>query len=60
MRDINQEIYIEKGYKNRRDYLLHLAIDNGVPYDVVRALANKLGAEHDFDALVKKLEELGE
>ena len=49
-------IYQQRGFKNRTEYLMHLARDYGVPYDVVRNLANYLGKDKDFDELVDKLE----
>ena len=49
-------IYQQHGFKNRTEYLMHLARDYGVPYDVVRNLANYLGRDKDFDELVDKLE----
>lgn len=54
---MSEIIYRQRGFKNRRDYLMHLARDYGIPYDVVRNLANYLGSAEDFDKLVKTLEE---
>ena len=49
-------IYQQRGFKNRTEYLMRLARDYGVPYDVVRNLANYLGSSEDFDKLVDMLE----
>lgn len=51
------DIYIEMGYKDRIDYLKCLADDYGVPYSVVRTLADLLGENEDFDGLVTSLED---
>jgi len=51
------DIYIERGYKSRIDYLKCLADDYGVPYQTVRALAGMLGENEDFDGLVTSLED---
>lgn len=53
---MSEIIYQQHGFKNRTEYLMHLARDYGVPYDVVRNLANYLGRDKDFDELVDKLE----
>lgn len=50
-------IYVEMGYKNRTDYLKNLAEDYGVPYHIVRTLAESLGENEDFDGLVTYLED---
>lgn len=54
---MSEIIYQQHGFKNRTEYLMHLARDYGVPYDVVRNLANYLGSNEDFDKLVKTLED---
>lgn len=53
---MSEIIYQQCGFKNRTEYLMHLARDYGVPYDVVRNLANYLGSSEDFDKLVDTLE----
>lgn len=53
---MSEIIYQQRGFKNRTEYLMHLAHDYGVPYDVVRNLANYLGSSEDFDKLVDTLE----
>jgi hypothetical protein len=49
---IDPKVYVEQGYKNRRDYLESLSIDYDVPLDVVLSLAHLLGPNEDFDGLV--------
>ena len=53
-------IYIENGYKNRRDYLENLALDMGIERSVVFSLASLLGSVEDFDGLVSSLEDYSE
>lgn len=53
-------IYVQKGYKNRRDYLKSLAEDYGVSYLMVFSLANMLGENEDFDGLISELEDMDE
>ena len=48
-------VYIEQGYKGRRDYLESLADDLGIPQDVVFTMAALLGPNEDFDGLVTEL-----
>lgn len=50
-------IYVEHGYKNRRDYLESLAEEYGVPLQVVMVLASTLGPNEDFDGLINELED---
>jgi len=50
-------VYIENGYKSRRDYLQCLADDNGLDFEVVESMASVLGASEDFDGLVTALED---
>lgn len=52
-----QDVYRENGYTDRDDYLNSLAEDYGLPEDVVRALADVLGPDEDFDGLVSNLED---
>ena len=52
--------YEEKGYDNRADYLRGLASIYGIDEDVVFNLADSLGKDEDFDALVSTLEEFSE
>lgn len=53
---MSEIIYQQRGFKNRTEYLMRLARDYGIPYDVVRNLANYLGSSEDFDKLVDMLE----
>jgi len=53
-------IYIENGYKNRRDYLENLALDMGLDREIVFSLASLLGSVEDFDGLVSSLEDYSE
>lgn len=60
-------IYQENGYNNRRDYLISVADDFGVPQDHVFSIASLLGSSEDFDGLISmvsdladRLDELGE
>lgn len=54
---MDQNIYIEHGYKSRAHYLQQLAEDYGVDYNTVVATAGILGPEEDFDALVTWIED---
>ena len=50
-------IYIQEGYKSRRDYLDTLATDFGLDRSTVYALAGILGPNEDFDGLICALED---
>lgn len=50
-------IYQENGYKDRQDYLECIALDYGVPLEVVISLAEVLGENEDWDGLVLALED---
>ena len=52
-----RNIYREKGYKNRAEYLSSLAKEYGVDISVVATAATALGPEEDFDALPIEIEE---
>ena len=52
-----QNIYQENGYKDRQDYLECIALDYGVPLEVVISLAEVLGENEDWDGLVLALED---
>ncbi len=45
-------IYIENGFKDRRDYFRHLADEHGISIQAVYILSDILGTEEDFDGLV--------
>ena len=51
-------VYMRKGYKNRKDYLNSLAVDYGVDRITVYSLANMLGETEDFDGLIAELEDI--
>lgn len=55
-----ENLYIENGYKNRRDYLENLALDLGIDQKIVFTLASLLGSIEDFDGLVSSLEDYSE
>lgn len=50
-------IYQEKGFKDRDDYLEYLADEYEVEFEYVYELAEFLGPNEDFDGLVNELEE---
>lgn len=50
-------VYIEEGYKNRRDYLKTLSEELDVPFEVVMSISGMLGPEEDFDGLISSLED---
>jgi hypothetical protein len=56
----NQEIYLEHGVESRAEYLAMLADDYCVSLSTVRAIADMLGPNEDFDGLVTALEDMGE
>lgn len=50
-------IYTDNGFANRAAYLRDLADTTGVPLATVRALADVLGPNEDFDGLVTECED---
>lgn len=56
---MSDDIYQANGYEDREDYLSCLAEDYGVDLDTVKALADLLGPNEDFDGLVTQLEDMG-
>ncbi len=52
-----KNIYEEKGYTDREDYLNNLADTYGVDFQVVKVLADTLGEIEDFDGLVNMVED---
>jgi hypothetical protein len=50
-------IYTERGYRNRADYLANLADEYGADLGAVLALADMLGPNEDFDGLVTSIED---
>lgn len=51
-------IYQERGYKDRKDYLTNLADEYGVDEYIVFSLADMLGEAEDFDGLINELEDI--
>jgi hypothetical protein len=51
-------IYVENGYKNRKDYLNCLAEDFGLNKQQVYMVAFMLGEWEDFDGLISTLEDM--
>ena len=51
-------IYQERGFKSRTEYLEFLVEEYDVPLDVVMLLADTLGPEEDFDALLTSLDDV--
>lgn len=52
-----RNIYNEKGYATRKDYLESIADEYGVDKDVVFAFAELLGPSEDFDGLIVMIED---
>lgn len=52
------DIYKQKGYADRYDYLSCMAEEHDVPMDAVEALADLLGPDEDFDGLINALQDL--
>lgn len=52
------DIYKEKGYENRDEYLVFLADEYEVDIRIVYMLAEELGETEDFDGLVNTLEDM--
>ena len=55
---LNESVYTENGFANRKEYLNSLADDFGVDIQTVYDLASILGPDEDFDALVSELEDV--
>lgn len=55
---VRSNIYVDKGFKNRREYLEHLADDYNVEKLDVFAIAEILGPSEDFDRLLTSLEDI--
>ena len=51
-------IYVENGYKDRRDYLNSLAEEYNIDPSMVFAAADLLGESEDFDGLISTLEDM--
>ncbi len=54
------DVYQENGYESREDYLNSLADEYDCPIETVRALADVLGTEEDFDGLVSSMRDYEE
>lgn len=54
-----QLMYRACGAETRDDYLRLLATDNGLPMETVQRLAERLGEQEDFGALVCRCEMAG-
>lgn len=52
------DVYRQKGYKDRYDYIESLADEYGVSKMVVYSLADMLGPSEDFDGLINALEDI--
>lgn len=50
-------LYQQKGFTSRRDYLECIAYDYGFDISVVFALASVLGSNEDFDGLLSALDD---
>lgn len=54
---IYEDVYTDHGYANRKEYLLSLCDEYGVPEDIVFATASLLGRTEDFDGLVTMIQD---
>lgn len=54
----NSNVYKQKGYKGRYEYLESLADEYGVSKMIVYSLADMLGPSEDFDGLINALEDI--
>lgn len=52
------DVYRQKGYKDRYNYIESLADEYGVSKMVVYSLADMLGPSEDFDGLINALEDM--
>ena len=57
---MEKNIYHERGYKDRKDYLNSLAEEFDIDRSIVYAAADILGPEEDWDGLVSNLEDYAE
>lgn len=55
---MKQNVYQLNGYYSRADYIRCLSEDYDVPIGTVKAIADSLGPNEDFDALVTTLEDM--
>ncbi len=54
---MRNDIYKQKGFKNRSEYLYSLAEEYDCGEDTVFALASVLGRDEDFDGLISSIED---
>jgi len=54
---MDNEIYQKNGFGNRDEYLSYLADNYGISISAVRAIAEILGENEDFDGLIASLED---
>lgn len=59
MKYFGRDIYNERGYATRKDYLECLADDYGVDRAAVFAVAELLGPGEDFDGLIAMIDDFG-
>ena len=52
-----ENIYNQRGYKNRKDYLVSIADEYGIEESTVFFVANMLGEAEDFDGLISTIED---
>ena len=52
-----ENIYKQRGYKNRKDYLINIADEYGIEESTVFFVANMLGEAEDFDGLISTIED---
>lgn len=53
----NMNVYQQRGYTDRLDYLKSLAENNDVPLNVVITAAEMLGPNEDFDGLISMIQD---
>ena len=56
---MNYKTYKENGFNTRDEYLCDLADNYGISTFEVRAIADVLGENEDFDGLISTLEDYG-
>ena len=57
---MSNDVYVQNGYRDRKDYLQSMAEEYGVSDEKVALLADILGPDEDFDGLVSSLEDLSD
>lgn len=56
-RTIDLEVYRDNGFESRAEYLIDLAENAGVDFDVIEALLTVLPPDEDFDGLATAAED---